>query len=171
MLRFFSWLFMLAIGLAVAVSAAAWYLLSDPNSLKPELTRIIEERTGVPVAINGDLGWQLWPPLRLNAGDITATHEGSEYAVEALRLNLDLQSVISNQDLEAWQVRSLEVDNLTITTAADVTHLEYLQLQNFAFDRASPFKTRVTYTGADEEIVPLEAQGLITYRPERDEVQ
>jgi hypothetical protein len=171
MLRFLSWLFMLLIGLAVAVSAAAWYLLSDPNSLKPELSRIIEERTGVPVAINGDLAWQLWPPLRLNAGKITASHEGSDYAVEALRLNLDLQSVITNQDLEAWQVRSLELDNLTVTSATDVTHLEYLQLQNFAFNTPSPFVTRVTYTGADGQPMPLEAEGLITYRPERDEVQ
>ena len=171
MLRFIGWLLMLVIGLAIALAGAAWFLLSDPNALKPELSRIIEERTGVPVAINGELSWQLLPPLTLTAAEISAEHEGSNYSLGALRLDLDLQSVITNQDLEAWQVRSLELDDLVISSATDVTEIASLTLNNFAFNKASPFTTSMNYTGTEQESLPLTAQGLITYMPDSDQVK
>lgn len=170
MLRFIGWLLATLMLLALLLSGAAWYLLRDPNELKPELTALIESQTGVPVTIDGDLAWRLWPPLTLSARAISANYEGSAYSTGRLSLDLDLRSVISSRDLDQWRVNSLEVEDLVIESPTDRTEIADLTLSNFAIDTPSPFKTRLRYQSGDEPPVPLTAAGQLTYRPASNEV-
>jgi uncharacterized protein involved in outer membrane biogenesis len=91
----------LLISLAVLVVAVAgvWWLLSDANRYKPQLVELVHSRTGLVVAINGDLSWRLWPPVQLVAKDVTA-----DWAADAkqpmliagtLRLDADLWPLLS----------------------------------------------------------------------------
>lgn len=171
MLRFIGVLFGLIIALGLALAAGAWYLLSDPNQLKPELSRLIEQQTGVPVSINGDLGWRLVPPLTLSAEQIEASHEGTDYTLAALDLDLDLRSVIGNQDLEQWRVRSLVLKDLVMISDTDRTEIAHLKLTDFEPNTASPFESRLLVVSADEEPLPLNARGMITYLPASDQIQ
>jgi hypothetical protein len=171
MLRFIGWLLALVIGLTLALAAGAYYLLSDPNKLKPQLTALIEQQTGVPVSIDGELHWQLFPPLTLRVEQISASHEGSDYSLASLNLDLDLRSVIANQDLNQWQIRSLELDELIVQTELDQTRIDYLKLNDFAFNQASPFETRLNYQASDAEVIPLDAHGQLVYRPDSDQIQ
>src|SRR6476620_7973206 len=84
--------------LVVVVAGVSW-LLSDANRYKPQLVELIHSRTGLVVAIKGDLSWRLWPPVQLLAKDITA-----DWAADAaqpmltagvLRLDADLWPLLS----------------------------------------------------------------------------
>lgn len=84
--------------LVVVVAGVSW-LLSDANRYKPQLVELIHSRTGLAVAIQGDLSWRLWPPVQLVAKDVTA-----DWAVDAkqpmlsaatLRLDADLWPLLS----------------------------------------------------------------------------
>ena len=75
----------------VSVIAVAWWLLSDANRYKPQLVELIQERTGLSVAIRGDLKWRLWPPVQLVAQDVTAdwAADAPEPMLAARSLSLD----------------------------------------------------------------------------------
>ncbi len=159
------------VALLLAVVVAAWWALSDPNQLKPQLTTLIEDATGVPVRIDGDLAWRLFPPLTLRAEGLSADHEDTRYELERLALDLDLRSVIANQDLEQWQVRTLTLTNLVLTSEGARTEIDELKLTDFAFDQLADFEARLTQHSADGEPLPVAARGKLLYEPTSSEIQ
>ncbi|MDH3643877.1 MAG: AsmA family protein, partial [Gammaproteobacteria bacterium] len=56
---------MILLWLVLLGGGFVFYWIQDANRFKPELETLIEEQAGVPVKINGDLAWQLVPPLSL----------------------------------------------------------------------------------------------------------
>jgi len=165
MLRFLGRLTAAVLVLIMAVSAGAWYVLDNPNQLKPQLTALIEERTGVPVRIDGDLSWQLLPPLTLSAAGVRAEQDGASYELGRLELDVDLGSVLTSQDLNAWQIRSLKLTDFELNRDGERTQIPHLTLNDFAFDQRSPFATELTYQGPDGNAIPLAADGTLIYRP------
>jgi AsmA protein len=87
----------LVVFLALAVGLVYW-LLSDPNRFKSELTERIRTETGLLVDIGGDLSWRLWPPVQLVAHDIvadwTAAPERPLVRIAALTLDVDLWAIL-----------------------------------------------------------------------------
>ena len=155
----------------VAVTLAAWWLLRDPNHLQPQLATVIAATTGVPVAIDGDLAWRLFPSLALRAENISADHQGTHYQLGQLALDVDLRSVIANQDLEGWRVRTLTLSDLTLATRTDRTDIDELKISDFTFDQPAFFETRLTLHSAEREPLPVTAWGKVLYRPATAEVQ
>lgn len=174
MLRVLAWVvstivLLLLVGVGIAV-----FLLQDPNRFKPELVELIERQTGVAVRIDGELAWQLFPPLSLQVEAIQADLDGTQYRLDKLSLDVDLASVIKTRDLDRWQVRSLRLEGLQMDTGegADsaTTHIEYLTLSDFAPGQPSPFSAQLTYRSGDAAAVPVSAEGLISVTPALDEI-
>ena len=64
---------MVLVGLVVLVALVAaglLWALQDPNRFKPELQSLIKDSTGMDIALDGDLSWQLWPPVVLKGENI-----------------------------------------------------------------------------------------------------
>jgi AsmA protein len=83
----------------VAFVAGVWWLLSDANRYKPQVVDLIQSRTGLAVAIQGDLSWRLWPPVQLVAQSVSAdwAADAKEPMLTArtLRLDADLWPLLS----------------------------------------------------------------------------
>ena len=156
------------IGLAIValMVVAAGYFLKDANRFKPQIEAFIEEQTGVKVGIGGDLNWRFFPPLGLNANEVTADYDGNRYELEALALDLDLMSVIRTRDVNQWEVKALTLEELVVDQAGEVTHVESFVLRNFKPATPSPFQATLTQKPADGEALPLKLEGLIAIDPD-----
>ena len=70
MSRTSKWIGSIAIALVMLITAG--FVLADANLWRAMLARIVTEKTGRALVINGDLQWQLdWPRLHLHAVDVT----------------------------------------------------------------------------------------------------
>ena len=147
--------------MSLMVTAVGYFFLQDPNRFKPEIEAFIEEQTGAKVDIGADLRWQLIPPLALAASGVEAEYDGSRYQLEALKLNLDLMSVIRTQDIDQWEVTALTLVGLKIEQDGSTTDIESFRLDNFKPGRASPFSTTLTQYSPDAEPLPLTLDGMI----------
>ena len=171
MLRFLLRAVISLLVLLVIVAGVALYLLQDPNRFKPELVKIIEAQTGVPVRIDGDLSWKLFPPISLSAQKISADYEGTEYTLGSLILDVNLMSVIQTQDIDQWQIKALQLKDLHLRQEADETHLKHLRLRDFKPGVASPFDAELTYRSGDEPAIPLKVEGHIAYFMDANRLQ
>ena len=85
---------------ALALSIAAVVVLLDANQLRVITSRLIAERTGRQLSINGDLQWKLeWPRIRVHAVDVTFANppwakEKQMFAAPAVELTVDLPSLL-----------------------------------------------------------------------------
>lgn len=152
--------------LLLIVIGVGVYLLEDANRFKPELVALIETQTGVPVRIDGDLTWQLLPPLSLSASAIRADHEGTRYQLDELALDVDLRSIVKTRDSDRWIIRSLRIDGLQMRSGEgaemSTTKIEYLTLSDFSPGQPSPFTTQLSYQTGEQPAIPLTLSGLMT---------
>ena len=72
-MKWFFKLLAVLLGLLVAILLAAGIYLRfffDPNAFKPQITALVEERTGRQLSIEGEIGVSLFPWLALQAGPL-----------------------------------------------------------------------------------------------------
>lgn len=62
---------LVAVVCLLLVAAALLVILFDPNDYKPQITALLEERTGRSVEIADDIEWSLFPWLAIETGGIT----------------------------------------------------------------------------------------------------
>jgi uncharacterized protein involved in outer membrane biogenesis len=85
-----------ALTLPIAGVVVFVFLFLDANHLRGTIARLITEKTGRQLAINGDLLWKLdWPQVRLHAFDVTfanppCAREKQMIAAPAVELSVDL---------------------------------------------------------------------------------
>ena len=156
---------------AAIVGAVFLYLVADPNRFKGELVTLIAEQTGVPVSIEGDLDWELLPPLTLSAELISADYEGVVYHLDSLKFKVDLMTVLRTQDIDQWEIKTLTLDELTITQGANRTNIHSFVLTDFRPAVASPFETTLTHRSADASEIPLEINGMMAFDPATSEMK
>jgi len=70
------------------------FWIRDANVLKPELERIIEARTGVPVSIEGALQWQWRPSVSVTATGLRAAYQGHDWTIARIRLQIDTGTLL-----------------------------------------------------------------------------
>lgn len=103
-------LVVLVVLLAAAIGVLYW-LLADPNRFKGEISELVQRETGLVLELRGDLGWRLWPPVRLVAADIAADWQAPGEAplvhIDNLELDADLLPLITGE-------RRLSVSGVTI---------------------------------------------------------
>lgn len=61
----------LALVLLIAVSLAILLHFLDPNRQQEKLARLVQEKTGRELKVEGELSWGIWPRLHLAGGPIT----------------------------------------------------------------------------------------------------
>lgn len=102
--------------LATAIGVVYW-LLADPNRFKGEITELVARETGLALELRGDLGWRLWPPVRLVAEDIAADWqtpgESPLVHIESLELDADLLPLITGD--KRLNVSGVNITGLTAT--------------------------------------------------------
>ena len=150
MLRFLSALLILIV---LAIGGLLWWV-QDANRLKPQLERALADALDGEVRIDGDLSWQLWPPLFITAHDIHAQQEETTYQVGLLKLRVDFADLTNPAG--DWTVRSAELTDLKVIEEDDLTHIDALQVENFKLGEWAPFNLRGTSNGT-----PIEAEGRV----------
>lgn len=80
--------------LAIAAIAVAMFVI-DPNNYKPQIERLVENKTNLDLNLSGDIDWSLFP-LGLELNEVEATLEGEDFvALNQLIAELDFWSLIS----------------------------------------------------------------------------
>lgn len=159
--------FLALLALLAIIGGAIFYFTQDANRFKPELEALIAEQTGVPVQIEGDLAWRLWPPLLLTAEKLSAEHEGRQWQLGRLALDIDVMTLI--EDLDHWRVQALTIDDLTMEDGGDRLEVSHLMLEDFVFGEPAPLAIVLNYLPADAPAIPLELNGNVTYQPEPEQ--
>lgn len=151
--------------LAAAGAAAGVYLLQDPNRFKPQLEALIERQSGIPLTIGGDLSWRLWPPLSLSAAGLSARHQGQDWQVGRLTLELDAMKVLS--DPQQWEVQSLMLNDVTVHQQGGVLTLSEAHLSELSPARPAPFSARLDYSPVEgQPAIPLTLGGSVSVDPQ-----
>lgn len=155
----------LALALVLLTSGAALaYLLQDANRLKPQIQTLIETQTGVPVRIDGDLDWRLWPPVSLSATEVSADYQGKAW--EAGSLSLDLDALRMLRDPGQWRVQGLRVADVTMQEQGSVLAIRHAHLADLAPRSRAPVAATLSYTPAGGEAFPVNLAGNLQVDPE-----
>jgi len=104
--------------LAIAAIAVAVFVI-DPNAYKPQIERVVEQKTNLDLDLSGDIGWSLFP-LGLELNDVEATLDGERFvALRQLVAQVDFWSLIAMSP----QVHTFVLDGLDarLTVAEDGT--------------------------------------------------
>jgi AsmA protein len=91
-----------AIGIVVLVVIAVVVLVAtfDPNRYKPELARVVKEKTGRTLAIDGNIGLSFFPSIGVAVGKASLSEPGSSRtfaSIDQARISLALLPLLSKQ--------------------------------------------------------------------------
>ncbi|MEM6709593.1 MAG: AsmA family protein, partial [Pseudomonadota bacterium] len=152
--------------LAVAVGAGLW-LLKDPNRFKPELEALIRDTAGMEVSFDGDLSWQLWPPVVLKGESIRFEDESTRYELAAFGVRANLLPLLQGGELEVSQLR---LDDLLMTDKAfgAQTRIDSLRLDTFVLGQPSPLSVAMTLENEEGPASKVTVEGPLTYFQEED---
>ncbi len=165
MLKFLRRFFVAVAVIVVTLAAVAVYGLQDPNRFKPQLENVIAAQSGVPLKINGDLTWRLWPPISLSAADLSADHQGQDWQVARLTLDLDAWNALRHP--ERWKVQSLTVHDVVMREGGAILTVDRATLNDLTPNRPAPLSATLAYAAAEgAAAMPLEVNGNLTVDPE-----
>ncbi len=98
----------------VVLVATLWWLLGDPNRFKAPVTDLIQQEVGLWVALDGDLGWRLWPPVQLVVNDVrldwTPEHPEPLAQIGRAQLDVSLWSLLTGE--RRLVVNGLRIEDL-----------------------------------------------------------
>ena len=111
-MRLLARIFGITFALIVALVIGAVFFLQDANRLKPEIEAVIAENSDFVARIDGDIRWQLFPPLQMTINNVSlqssdAQDKGQQIDVASLDLKMDLSAIW--EDLNKWQVSELQL--------------------------------------------------------------
>ena len=93
--------------LAAAAVAIAIFAI-DPNTYKPQIEQVVEQKTNLDLELSGDISWSLFP-LGLELNEVEASLEGERFvALRQLKARVDFWSLISMSP----QVHTFVLDGL-----------------------------------------------------------
>ena len=116
-------LFQFLLIVSVATGGLLILLLENPNEFKAEIARVVSLNSPYEVAIDGDLTWRYWPPIAIQAADVSLISPvGDTLATFAqLEIDVDLIPLLSQQhivDINALSIRGGWI-NYDVTPAGD----------------------------------------------------
>ncbi len=151
------------VALVIVTGGVILWLLQDPNRYKPELESLIADAMGVDLKIDGDLSWQLWPPVTLSAADISFADEETNYQIGSLGVQADLRSLLTGD--RELKLQNIRVSDLVITDKelGDITRVHRLQLDDFVVGKPSPLSVQATLESPDKPTVEVALQTQLTY--------
>jgi AsmA protein len=114
--------------IAAVVIGGLWWLLSDANRFKPELIDLVSTNTGLQIAVDGNLGWRLWPPVQLVAEGVSAdwSADAKQPLLQArsLRLDAELWSLIGKNP--KLVIQGITVDGLRANLVQTGDHANWM---------------------------------------------
>lgn len=123
---------------ALLLFGAFLYFVHDSDQLRPELEALASDYADADVSIDGDIGWQLFSPFRLEMSEISIAKEDDTYGIGKLSLELDLHAIW--QDIDRWRVKGLELNRLSILQADSRTDIADLLIRDFTFGEPVTFE-------------------------------
>lgn len=153
--------------LAVVAGGLLW-ALKDPNRFKPELQALIKQSTGMDIALDGDLSWQLWPPVVLKGDNIGFEDDETVYRLGSVGVKANLSKLITGGG--TLEIDQLRVDDLRMTDKrfGDVTVVEALRLDDFSPGVASPLYVRARLESDDAPASTVVIEGPLTFFVDED---
>jgi len=154
--------------LTLALLLGAFFYAQDANRLKPEIEALINDNSDFHIEINGEIQWQLFPPLTLQISNLVAKDDDLQIDVGSVDLKMDLSAMW--QDTDRWKVTALQLTDTTVIAEQSTIHLQQFELENFTPGESANFFADATYTAAAKNTQPISAQleGQITYFPALD---
>jgi uncharacterized protein involved in outer membrane biogenesis len=154
---------MLLAGVIVLLIVAA-YWIQDANNLKPELEALVAKNSDYRARFNGNISWQLFPPLKLRVQDLELTREDERISVSDMHLTMDLSAMW--EDINQWQVTQLKVADTKRTQAETQTLIEALTLREFRPGQPAAFTLTAEHlSGPDSAPLAAVLEGMITFYP------
>lgn len=120
-------LVLLTLGLAIILPVAAYFLF-DPNDYRPQIAEFISQKTGLPLAINGQIDFQLFPwfGLKVQQLDLLPQSEKVHFIqVQEVGFQIPLKELMrSHFQIEALMIKGMQVN--LIKQANGKANWEYL---------------------------------------------
>ncbi len=139
-----------------ALGALVWWA-QDANRLKPQLEASLSDALEMPVTIDGNVSWQLWPPLSATAERLRGRNsEGRTYTVERLALAVRVSDLFSS--VADWQVESLELTNVQVQSDTGLTELPALEVIGYRPGRWADVIASGVHNG-----IPFEVAGEVLH--------
>jgi hypothetical protein len=151
--------------LLLVAGGALALLLQDANRLKPRLEALLGDHTGASVEISGGLRW-VWPPLSLRAEALRATREDGTWTADVLTMHFGLAEILRAPG--RWEVRSAQVDSLTLDLRGSVIEVPRARLEGLAVDRPAALRADLALPRAGEPPLPVQVNGLLHLDPDTD---
>ncbi len=121
-MRFIKVLLWLVLSLVIAIGLGLAWVTSNPEQFKPQLSELIEQRSGLKISFGGALNWEIFPALRLSLDEIKADWSDTNNAlvkVSNVKLGVALKPLLSSRP--KLRVQSIYIDGLAITLAENST--------------------------------------------------
>lgn len=109
-------LLVIIIGAGVASVLLSHFI--DPNQYKDRITRMISEKTGYQIALNGNIAWSLFPMLGISVDhiDVKAREDAPAFlAVEQATVSVKLLPLLDKQ----IEMDAVSIDGFTMTLLTD----------------------------------------------------
>lgn len=150
-------------GIIVLLIIAAFWI-QDANNLKPDLEALIAEHSGYSARFNGDISWQLFPPLRLQVQQLELRQDDEVITVGELQLTMDISAMW--EDIQQWQVTQLQLRETRRSQAGAATRVESLTVEDFRPGQPAAFTLTGDHLGKpDAEPFAAVLEGTFTYHP------
>ena len=156
------------IGLAMVAGVAVLWLLQDPNRYKPEIEALISDNTGMQVQLQGDLSWRLWPPVVLQAEDLTFEDEETAYALNRLDLNASAAALLSYHAGTAHPQPAAHRLTMSDKRFESVTEVSELRLTDFALGKPSNLHLEAVSGASGDAPLPITLDAVVTYFQHED---
>jgi len=154
---------MLLAGIIVLLIIAAFWL-QDANNLKPDLEALIAKNSSYRATFNGDISWQLFPPLRLQIQQLELRQDEELIRIGDLQLSMDVSAMW--EDINQWQVTQLQLTDTTRRKADAATRIESLTVRDFRPQQPAEFTLTGEHSSQpDSEPLAAVMEGLFTYHP------
>lgn len=166
MRKFLYFIGFLILLLGIGVAVLLW-ALQDANRFKPQLEGLVQDATGMPIKFNGDLSWQLWPPVVLAGEDIVFADDDTDYQVGSVGVRADVMALLRGGGLVVQELRASDVV-LTDKRFGDVTRLTSVQMDNFEPGKPSALRVRGELVSPEGEQAQIALDGQLTFYPDED---
>ena len=119
--------FSILIVLMLAVFLIAAFLYADPSKLKTQIESLAQQR-GIELQLSGDLGWAIYPNIKLNVRGASAAYTNPSMMVEVnadyLSFSMKPWPALRGEfDFVGVEVSGAEIDALIMETDADQANL------------------------------------------------
>src|SRR3954471_3757030 len=94
-------LYALGVATFLLAGAIAYFVLTfDARDYVPSVVALVKEKTGRTLAVEGKIGFGLWPYLSLNLGGVSLTERDSVErfaSAERVRISVELRPLLSHE--------------------------------------------------------------------------